>query len=145
MFPLSLKLQVSLLEEEQAAMQKDGVSQTEEGSSFTGCHYSATVLVFSTISGLITVRSDGTICGIKDSFALMLFGYEKEELLGKVRQEFESLPKACSVWQHIHWNCTVIFHTHFCLSQNLRVPCVWQVSCRMIHKFPCCNCEFSQC
>ncbi|XP_064930275.1 PAS domain-containing serine/threonine-protein kinase isoform X2 [Columba livia] len=83
MFPLSLKLQVSLLEEEQAAMQKDGVSQTEEGSSFTGCHYSATVLVFSTISGLITVRSDGTICGIKDSFALMLFGYEKKELLGK--------------------------------------------------------------
>lgn len=69
-------------------MQTDSVPQTEGGGSFTGCHYSATVVVFSTISGLITVQSDGTICGIKDSFALMLFGYEKKELLGKVRQEF---------------------------------------------------------
>ncbi|XP_074446255.1 PAS domain-containing serine/threonine-protein kinase isoform X4 [Larus michahellis] len=83
MFPLSLKLQVSLLEEDQAAVQKDGVPQTEKQGSFTGYHYSATVVVFSTISGLITVQSDGTICGIKDSFALMLFGYEKKELLGK--------------------------------------------------------------
>ncbi|KFV52312.1 PAS domain-containing serine/threonine-protein kinase, partial [Tyto alba] len=83
-FPLSLKLQVSLPEEdEQAAVQKDGVVETEKEGSFTGCHYSATVVVFSTISGLITVQSDGTICGIKDSFALMLFGYEKKELLGK--------------------------------------------------------------
>ncbi|XP_030350072.1 PAS domain-containing serine/threonine-protein kinase isoform X2 [Strigops habroptila] len=83
MFPLSLKLQVSLLEEDQMTMQKDGVLQAEKGSSFTGYHYSATVVVFFTISGLITVKSDGTICGIKDSFALMLFGYEKKELLGK--------------------------------------------------------------
>ncbi|KAM6127443.1 PAS domain-containing serine/threonine-protein kinase [Phoenicopterus ruber ruber] len=83
MFPLSLNLQVSLLEEDQAAVQKDDVLQTEKESSFTGCHYSATVVVFSTISGLITIQSDGTICGIKDSFALMLFGYEKKELLGK--------------------------------------------------------------
>ncbi|NXJ67595.1 PASK kinase, partial [Rostratula benghalensis] len=85
MFPLSLKLQVSLLEEEedQGAVQKDGILQVEKAGSFTGCHYSATVVVFSTISGLITVQSDGTICGIKDSFALMLFGYEKNELLGK--------------------------------------------------------------
>ncbi|NXW31145.1 PASK kinase, partial [Phaetusa simplex] len=83
MFPLSLKLQVSLLEEDQAAVQKDDVPQAEKEGSFTGYHYSATVVVFSTISGLITVQSDGTICGIKDSFALMLFGYEKKELLGK--------------------------------------------------------------
>ncbi|NXH76014.1 PASK kinase, partial [Hydrobates tethys] len=83
MFPLSLKLQVSLLEDDQVAVQKDGVPQTEKEGSFTGYHYSATVVVFSTISGLITVQSDGTICGIKDSFALMLFGYEKKELLGK--------------------------------------------------------------
>lgn len=66
-------------------MQKDGVPQTEKEGSFTGYHYSAAVVVFSTISGLVTVESDGTICGIKDSFALMLFGYEKKELLGKVR------------------------------------------------------------
>ncbi|KAM9542906.1 PAS domain-containing serine/threonine-protein kinase isoform 6-T6 [Guaruba guarouba] len=83
MFPLSLKLQVSLLEEDQVTVQKNGVLQAEKGSSFTGYHYSATVVVFFTISGLITVKSDGTMCGIKDSFALMLFGYEKKELLGK--------------------------------------------------------------
>uniref|UniRef100_A0A8C6NBJ4 PAS domain-containing serine/threonine-protein kinase n=1 Tax=Melopsittacus undulatus TaxID=13146 RepID=A0A8C6NBJ4_MELUD len=83
MFPLSLKLQVSLLEEDQVTVQKNGVLQAEKGSCFTGYHYSATVVVFFTISGLITVKSDGTICGIKDSFALMLFGYEKKELLGK--------------------------------------------------------------
>ncbi|XP_027753480.1 PAS domain-containing serine/threonine-protein kinase isoform X2 [Empidonax traillii] len=80
-FPLSLKLQVSLLEEDQGRMQKDGILQTE--GSLPGCQYSATVVVFSTISGLITVQSDGIICGINDSFALMLFGYEKKELLGK--------------------------------------------------------------
>lgn len=120
MFPLTFKLQVSLPEEEQAAVQKDGVLQTEEEGSFTGCHYSATVMVFSTISGLITVRSDGTICGIKDSFALMLFGYEKKELLGKVRQEFESLPKDCSVWQCIRWNCSHLLHSFLSVTKP---PC----------------------
>ncbi|NWR80839.1 PASK kinase, partial [Centropus unirufus] len=80
-FPLSLTLQVSLLEEVQA--QEVGVAHSEGGGSPSSCHYSATVIVYSTISGLITVCSDGTICGIKDSFALMLFGYEKRELLGK--------------------------------------------------------------
>ncbi|XP_050164488.1 PAS domain-containing serine/threonine-protein kinase [Myiozetetes cayanensis] len=80
-FPLSLKLQVSLLEEDQGRVQKDGILQAE--GSLPGCQYSATVVVFSTISGLITVQSDGIICGINDSFALMLFGYEKKELLGK--------------------------------------------------------------
>lgn len=88
MFPLSLKLQVGLLKEDQAAVQNTGVLQTEEGGSFADYNYSATVVIFASISGLITVQSDRTICGIKDSFALMLFGYEKEELLGKVRQEF---------------------------------------------------------
>ncbi|NWV34542.1 PASK kinase, partial [Grantiella picta] len=81
MFPLSLKLEVSHLEEEKSAVQKDEIPQTEV--SLPGYQYSATVVVFSTISGLITVQSDGIICGIKDSFALMLFGYEKKDLLGK--------------------------------------------------------------
>ncbi|XP_038002022.1 PAS domain-containing serine/threonine-protein kinase isoform X2 [Motacilla alba alba] len=80
MFPLSLKLEVSHLEEEHA-VQKDEIPQAE--GSLPGYQYSATVVVFSTISGLITVRSDGIICGIMDSFALMLFGYEKKDLLGK--------------------------------------------------------------
>ncbi|NXK92104.1 PASK kinase, partial [Formicarius rufipectus] len=80
-FPLSLKLQVSLLEEGQARVQKDGILQTED--SLPGYQYSATVVVFSAISGLITVQSDGIICDINNSFALLLFGYEKKELLGK--------------------------------------------------------------
>ncbi|NXC37576.1 PASK kinase, partial [Penelope pileata] len=83
MFPVSLKLQVSLLEEDQVAVQNNGILQTEKGVSVTDYRYSATVEVFSTISGLITVQSDGTIQCIKDSFALTLFGYEKKELLGK--------------------------------------------------------------
>ncbi|XP_056355175.1 PAS domain-containing serine/threonine-protein kinase isoform X2 [Oenanthe melanoleuca] len=81
MFPLSVKLEVSHVEGEQAAVQKDEIAQTE--GSLPGYQYSATVVVFSTISGLITVQSDGIICGITDSFALMLFGYEKKDLLGK--------------------------------------------------------------
>ncbi|NXM70853.1 PASK kinase, partial [Serilophus lunatus] len=81
MFPLGLKLQVSLLEEGPTGLQRDEALQTE--GSLPGCQYSATVVVFSTISGLITVWSDGTICGIKDGFALKLFGYQKKELLGK--------------------------------------------------------------
>lgn len=82
MFPLSLKLEVTHLEEQQA-VQADGIAQAE--GSLPGYQYCATVVVFSTISGLITVQSDGIICGITDSFALMLFGYEKKDLLGKVR------------------------------------------------------------
>lgn len=85
MFPITLKLQVSLLEEDQVAAQNNGVLQTEREISFPDYHYATTVEVFSTISGLITVQSDGTIQCIKDSFALTLFGYEKKELLGKVR------------------------------------------------------------
>uniref|UniRef100_A0A8C9MZC8 PAS domain-containing serine/threonine-protein kinase n=1 Tax=Serinus canaria TaxID=9135 RepID=A0A8C9MZC8_SERCA len=80
LFPLSLKLEVTHLEEQQA-VQKDEIPQAED--SLPGYQYSATVVVFSTISGLITVQSDGIICGITDSFALMLFGYEKKDLLGK--------------------------------------------------------------
>ncbi|NXL19181.1 PASK kinase, partial [Setophaga kirtlandii] len=80
LFPLSLKLEVTHLEEQQA-VQEDGIAQAE--GSLPTYQYSATVVVFSTISGLITVQSDGIICGITDSFALMLFGYEKKDLLGQ--------------------------------------------------------------
>uniref|UniRef100_A0A8C2ST18 PAS domain-containing serine/threonine-protein kinase n=1 Tax=Coturnix japonica TaxID=93934 RepID=A0A8C2ST18_COTJA len=82
-FPLTLKLQVSVLEEDQVASQNNGALQTGREISFPDYHYTAAVEVFSTISGLITVHSDGTIQCIKDSFALTLFGYEKKELLGK--------------------------------------------------------------
>ncbi|XP_040306332.1 PAS domain-containing serine/threonine-protein kinase isoform X2 [Herpailurus yagouaroundi] len=71
-FPLSLKLK----SETRSEMVEDGRAVPERG-------YSASVWVFSTISGLITLLPDGTIYGINHSFALMLFGYGKTELLGK--------------------------------------------------------------
>lgn len=72
-FPLSLKLNSEPSSEEAA----DGEAAPDWG-------YSASIWVFSSISGLITLLPDGTIYGINHSFALMLFGYGKDELLGKV-------------------------------------------------------------
>lgn len=72
-FPLSLKLK----SESSSEMVEDSSAVPEWG-------YSASIWVFSTISGLITLLPDGTIYGINHSFALMLFGYGKTELLGKV-------------------------------------------------------------
>ncbi|KAF6115400.1 PAS domain containing serine/threonine kinase [Phyllostomus discolor] len=71
-FPLSLKLKPTGRAEEPGA----GPAAPEPG-------YSASVWVFFTISGLITLLPDGTIYGINHSFALMLFGYGRTELLGK--------------------------------------------------------------
>nr|XP_035941490.1 PAS domain-containing serine/threonine-protein kinase [Halichoerus grypus] len=71
-FPLSLKLTSECSSE----VVGDGSAAPELG-------YSASIWVFSTISGLITLLPDGTIYGINHSFALMLFGYGKTELLGK--------------------------------------------------------------
>lgn len=71
-FPVSLKLKSQPCSKEAA----DGEAAPSEG-------YSASVWVFSTISGLITLLPDGTIYGINHSFALMLFGYGRAELLGK--------------------------------------------------------------
>ncbi|XP_037380198.1 PAS domain-containing serine/threonine-protein kinase [Talpa occidentalis] len=70
-FPLSLKLKPA----------PSGEGAAGGGAPPGG--YSASVWVFSTISGLITLLPDGTIYGINHSFALMLFGYGKAELLGK--------------------------------------------------------------
>ncbi|XP_006875293.1 PREDICTED: PAS domain-containing serine/threonine-protein kinase [Chrysochloris asiatica] len=69
-FPLSLKLTC-----------KPGSEQTAAGVPTLG--YTASVWVFCTISGLITLLPDGTIYGVNHSFALMLLGYAKAELLGK--------------------------------------------------------------
>ncbi|XP_055257714.1 PAS domain-containing serine/threonine-protein kinase isoform X1 [Moschus berezovskii] len=71
-FPLSLKLK-----------SQPGSEEAADGEAAPGGGYSASVWVFSTISGLITLLPDGTIYGINHSFALMLFGYGKAELLGK--------------------------------------------------------------
>nr|XP_033813396.1 PAS domain-containing serine/threonine-protein kinase isoform X2 [Geotrypetes seraphini] len=82
-FPLSLKLKVTIAECEGTQVSKDQTSDYNRAESFTQEVYTATIWVFTTISGLITLRPDATIYGINNSFALMLFGYEKEELLGK--------------------------------------------------------------
>ncbi|XP_077009430.1 PAS domain-containing serine/threonine-protein kinase isoform X3 [Tamandua tetradactyla] len=71
-FPLSLKLKPKPSSQEAANSQA-----TPEQV------FSASVWVFSTISGLVTLLPDGTIYGINHSFALMLFGYGRAELLGK--------------------------------------------------------------
>ncbi|XP_069857674.1 PAS domain-containing serine/threonine-protein kinase isoform X1 [Dipodomys merriami] len=71
-FPLSLKLK-----------SKPSSEAAAEGAAAQGLGYQASVWVFCTISGLITLLPDGTIYGINHSFALMLFGYGKMELLGK--------------------------------------------------------------
>ncbi|KAG9343170.1 hypothetical protein JZ751_014147 [Albula glossodonta] len=45
--------------------------------------FSGTIWVFSTLSGLLTLHSDGSILSISDSFAALHFGYRKSELQGK--------------------------------------------------------------
>ncbi|XP_060007603.1 PAS domain-containing serine/threonine-protein kinase isoform X2 [Lagenorhynchus albirostris] len=71
-FPLSLKLN-----------SEPGSEEAADGEAAPDWGYSASIWVFSTISGLITLLPDGTIYGINHNFALMLFGYGKDELLGK--------------------------------------------------------------
>nr|XP_020642093.1 PAS domain-containing serine/threonine-protein kinase isoform X1 [Pogona vitticeps]XP_020642094.1 PAS domain-containing serine/threonine-protein kinase isoform X1 [Pogona vitticeps]XP_020642095.1 PAS domain-containing serine/threonine-protein kinase isoform X1 [Pogona vitticeps] len=89
-FPLSLKLKVNFPVEDSIPVQ-DGpepelgadASEHDVTSLPADCSFSATIWVFTTISGLITVQTDGKIYGINNTFSLMLFGYEKKELLGK--------------------------------------------------------------
>ncbi|XP_058506941.1 PAS domain-containing serine/threonine-protein kinase isoform X1 [Solea solea] len=45
--------------------------------------YSGTVWVFAPLSGLLLLRPDGSISSIHNHMALSLFGYSKDELLGK--------------------------------------------------------------
>ncbi|XP_051010336.1 PAS domain-containing serine/threonine-protein kinase [Acomys russatus] len=71
-FPLSLKLK-----------SMPGGKAVADSEAASEPDYQASVWVFCTISGLITLLPDGTIYGINHSFALMLFGYGKTELLGK--------------------------------------------------------------
>ncbi|XP_048664898.1 PAS domain-containing serine/threonine-protein kinase isoform X1 [Marmota marmota marmota] len=71
-FPLSLKLKAKPSDPE--------VASSKEAPELD---YWASVWVFCTISGLVTLLPDGTIYGINHSFALTLFGYGRTELLGK--------------------------------------------------------------
>ncbi|KAM3834448.1 PAS domain-containing serine/threonine-protein kinase [Vipera latastei] len=88
-FPLSLKLKVNPPVDEVISVSDDplpalDVEALENSTSLPiDCCFCATIWVFTTISGLVTVQADGTIYGINNTFSLMLFGYEKKELLGK--------------------------------------------------------------
>ncbi|XP_066477597.1 PAS domain-containing serine/threonine-protein kinase [Tiliqua scincoides] len=89
-FPLSLKLKLNFPAEGATLLVDDPVPILDAETSKDGmaaspkeCSFCATVWVFTTISGLITVQADGTIYGINNAFSLMLFGYEEKELLGK--------------------------------------------------------------
>lgn len=91
-FPLSLKLKVNFPAEKVAEVPNDPllvldteILEDDMTALSLECSFCATIWVFTTISGLITVQADGTIRGINNSFSLMLFGYEKKELLGKVK------------------------------------------------------------
>ena len=68
--------------------------------------YVGVVWVFANISGMITILPDGTIHGINNNFALMLFGYTAETLEGKVcLSDSESRPlskKVCSLKPQLH-------------------------------------------
>lgn len=44
----------------------------------------AKVIVYAALSGMVSFLSDGTIYGCNHHFAVMLFGYQQEELLKKV-------------------------------------------------------------
>ncbi|XP_067851719.1 PAS domain-containing serine/threonine-protein kinase [Heptranchias perlo] len=94
-FPLSIKLSIKALVDQStegrhqiqlpdlsypAEPEEDDANQTIKGTEVV---FSGVVWVFTTISGLITLLPDGAIHSLNNNFALMLFGYEKAELLGK--------------------------------------------------------------
>ncbi|XP_067897889.1 PAS domain-containing serine/threonine-protein kinase isoform X2 [Heterodontus francisci] len=90
-FPLSIKLGIKVPEDESTEghqFQPPDLgypAESEEDQAITGTEvvFSGIVWVFTTISGLITLLPDGAIHSLNNNFALMLFGYEKRELLGK--------------------------------------------------------------
>lgn len=53
--------------------------------------YVGILWVFSNISGLLTLMPDGTINSINENFALMLFGYSRADLIGKVLRFYHSM------------------------------------------------------
>ena len=68
--------------------------------------YRAVLWVFANISGLITFLPDGTIHSINENFSLILFGYPREELVGKVG--YMLLPLSSGI------NSYFLTHSHFC-------------------------------
>ncbi|XP_070533468.1 PAS domain-containing serine/threonine-protein kinase-like isoform X2 [Ptychodera flava] len=62
---------------------EDANSATHDPPKKTDVIYTAVVWVFTNISGMISFLPDGTIHSINHNFALMLFGYSQDELVGK--------------------------------------------------------------
>lgn len=58
--------------------------------------YSGTVWVFTPVSGLLLLHADGSIVSIHNHLALSLFGYSKDELLGKVSQRHQLNMDVCN-------------------------------------------------
>ncbi|XP_048398701.2 PAS domain-containing serine/threonine-protein kinase [Stegostoma tigrinum] len=89
-FPLSIKLSDKCLQGPSSedhhpplAPDVNYPAVSEEDDENQKVAFSGVVWVFTTISGLITLLPDGTIHSLNNNFALMLFGYESRELLGK--------------------------------------------------------------
>ena len=51
-----------------------------------GVAYCVVIWMYTHLSGLITLREDGTILGCNDTFISLLFGHDKNELQNKVRK-----------------------------------------------------------
>ncbi|XP_056149879.1 PAS domain-containing serine/threonine-protein kinase [Lampris incognitus] len=73
--------EMSQLEDSEQPFDKDLSSEIKEDS--VSLVYSGTVWVFVPLSGLLLLHADGSIHGIHNHLALSLFGYSKDELLGK--------------------------------------------------------------
>ncbi|AWP04154.1 putative PAS domain-containing serine/threonine-protein kinase [Scophthalmus maximus] len=72
--PLCIKIQGAVL---------CGKAQHQENEIGPALEYSGTVCAFAPLSGLLLLRPDGSISSIHNHLALSLFGYIKDELLGK--------------------------------------------------------------
>lgn len=66
--------------------------------------YSGTVWAFSPMSSLLLLHPDGSIFSIHNHLAITLFGYSKDELLGKVSQP-GLLKKSAQIegWAFLHF------------------------------------------
>ncbi|XP_078266759.1 PAS domain-containing serine/threonine-protein kinase isoform X2 [Rhinoraja longicauda] len=88
-FPLSIKLSLKVPENYSTGVQNcihvaaESQDDINQAISDMDVVFSGVLWVFTTISGLITLLPDGAIHSLNNNFALMLFGYEKTELLGK--------------------------------------------------------------
>ncbi|KAI4809739.1 hypothetical protein KUCAC02_018604 [Chaenocephalus aceratus] len=61
----------------------EGSNPEEPSSEGPALEYSGTVWAFAPLSGLLLLRPDGSIYSIHNHLALRLFGYDKDELMGK--------------------------------------------------------------